>query len=378
MTLMISSTDSRTLVITSRGLRTARGHILLPRCELQGIDIEVSSCMALSAEVNSCMALTGAGVLQLLDVPLGDGHAGKELLHMDAMAASVGICPGAGRRAMRWPCRSWRSIASSSASLCHLLEDLSRDALNRLGGRLLGARREVRVRGGGWRYGGLVDHLVDELVEAVDFQRHGHRARVQVLVAPLHDPEALRQVELVRGDVLAEVVVEILERHQLLLDGRGEPVDALSEDRHFRQRLLVGAPELLLGRDVVDELGQLVLVGLGVQEVQLLAERVLERGDVLRMARDAPVALIHALPNVSDSPDDEGTELVRRIPLGRRRGSGAGAFRRLYRLRGDALPLCRRRALQRNVWSCCLSSLSRRRLRSVAEQGREGVVLHGR
>ena len=160
--------------------------------------------------------------------------------------------------------------------------------------------------------------------------------------------------------MLAEIVIEVLERQQLLLDGRGEPVDALSEDRHFRQRLLVGAPELLLGRDVVDELGQLVLVGLGVQEVQLLAERVLERGDVLRMARDAPVALIHALPNVSDSPDDEGTKLVRRIPLGRRRGSDAGAFRRLYRLRGDALPLCRRRALQRNVWSCCLSSLSRR------------------
>ncbi len=103
MTLMISSMDSRTLVITSRGLRTARGHILLPRCELQGIDIEVNSCMALSAEVNSCMALTGAGVLQLLDVPLGDGHAGEELLHMDAVVASIDLGPGACWWAVRRP-----------------------------------------------------------------------------------------------------------------------------------------------------------------------------------------------------------------------------------------------------------------------------------
>ena len=35
------------------------------------------------------------GVLQLLDVPLGDGHAGKKLLHMDAVAASIDFCPGA-------------------------------------------------------------------------------------------------------------------------------------------------------------------------------------------------------------------------------------------------------------------------------------------
>ena len=49
------------------------------------------------------MALMGAGVLQQLDVPLGDGHAGEKLLHMDAVAASIDLCPGACWWTMRRP-----------------------------------------------------------------------------------------------------------------------------------------------------------------------------------------------------------------------------------------------------------------------------------
>ncbi len=43
------------------------------------------------------------GVLQLLDVPLGDGHAGKKLLHMDAVAASVDLRSWTRWWAMRGP-----------------------------------------------------------------------------------------------------------------------------------------------------------------------------------------------------------------------------------------------------------------------------------
>ena len=75
------------------------------------------------------------GVLQLLDVPLGDGHAGKKLLHMDAVAASVGLRSWTRWWTMRGPWRSWRAVSASSAG--HLEEDPRRDALDCLGGRLL-------------------------------------------------------------------------------------------------------------------------------------------------------------------------------------------------------------------------------------------------
>ena len=92
-------------------------HIVLPRRVLEMTNSWWTLCRSL-------LRHTGlADLLQLLDVPLGNGHAGEELLHMDAVAASVGTRPGACRRAMRRSCRSWCFIASSGAS-GHLEEDL--------------------------------------------------------------------------------------------------------------------------------------------------------------------------------------------------------------------------------------------------------------
>ncbi len=120
-------------------------------------------------------------------------------------------------------------------------------------------------------------------------------------------------MELVVRDVLLQDVVEVVEPHEVLLDALGEAVDALLERGHLRHRLDLRLLELLLGGDLIDDLGQVRLVGLAVEEVQLLADGVVQRDEVLIVAGDLPVDAVEALADFTNCSDHEGAQLVRYI-----------------------------------------------------------------
>ncbi len=120
-------------------------------------------------------------------------------------------------------------------------------------------------------------------------------------------------MELVVRDVLLQDVIEVVEPHEVLLDVLGEAVDALLERGHLRHRLDLRLLELLLGGDLIDDLGQVRLVGLAVEEVQLLTDGVVQRDEVLIVAGDLPVDAAEALADFTNCSDHEGAQLVRYI-----------------------------------------------------------------
>ncbi len=169
--------------------------------------------------------------------------------------------------------------------------------------------------------------------------------------------------------MLLEVVVEVLEREDVLLDVPGEAIDALLERGHLRRRLNLHHLELLLGDDLIDDVGQLRLVRLGVDHVELLAERVADVTDVVLLTRGALLTLLHALSDLPDRPNDEGAKLVGHVLLGRRRRANR-ALRCLHRVLRDSLALRCRGALWRSAVSRRRSRVSIRRLSRVAEESR--------
>ena len=209
----------------------------------------------------------------------------------------------------------------------------------------------------------------------VELDGHGDHAGVKVLEALLHDVEVLGEVKLELRHVLLELVVDVLQHEEMLLDVRGEVVDALPERGHLHHRLRLHGLELPLPRDLVDELGHVRLIGLPVDEVELLHERVLHHEEVVVVARELLIAAVHALSDLADRPDNERAELVGRISWGRSWRPEGRTLGRLHRVLGDPLSLRRGGALWGRVGGCRWSLGPRRLPRGVAEEVHERVLL---